>query len=147
MHRLTRTLTNPWLLASWPKVAWAPADDDEALGTWEHVRSTLVGRDSDGLLRGESTWVSRVDGAAVGAGWEWVEWRRGVVVLADPMAIVSNLDAPCTGHAARALLLVRLAHNIGWEWQALSALARGRPVAPSPRDWRAARPALSAVPR
>ncbi len=138
MRSLSLKLPDPWLLDTWPKVAWTPADDDEALGQWTHVRTSLVGRDHQGLQRGETLWVSDLDGVAVGAGWEWVEWRRGVVVLADPMGIVSNLEPPSDAGGAPALTLIRLAHGLGWEWQALSALARarGRRGPPQARPWR-----------
>ncbi len=134
--------TRAWMLRAWPSVRWTPPLDpcDEQWALWRHVATVPVGRADGRLLRGESIWAMVTQGQAIGAAWEWVEWRPGVVVLRDPMGITSNLakdsDPDPRGLAvnlSREIRLNTIAHSLPWQPEALRAIQRHRGAAVRPR--------------
>ena len=123
-----------WVLMSWPEVHWElPAEESQwplfqHMGT--HVRGNLDGSDR---LVGETVWAARLDADRVlGAAWEWVELRPGVVVICDPNGILTNgclLDAngDALGEAAAIVGLNRIACTIPWQ-RVVARAARGEVV-------------------
>jgi len=54
---------------------------------------TQVTNPGDAMFRtfGQTLWAWHGDEGEVGLAWDWVQIARGVVAVADPMAIVTNL--------------------------------------------------------
>lgn len=40
---------------------------------------------------GQTVWGGSADDGEAGVAWDWVQISRGVVAMADPMSVVSNL--------------------------------------------------------
>lgn len=80
----------PWTLRAWPPVLWQ-------LGTQtplhlKHI-STQITDPGSGLVRtyGQTVWACRSDMGEAGLAWDWIELGQGVVAMADPLAVVTNL--------------------------------------------------------
>ncbi len=120
-----------WMVLSLRPVSWQPPDDESQWPTWTHVTTRI--QDSalsvSGPVRGDTIWTAALEDGQLALAWEWVEWRPGVIVLSDPMAISSNIltedDAP-HGPRVRAITLNRVAHSLPWQQQVLEALRAKR---------------------
>lgn len=42
-------------------------------------------------VAGQTIWAGRLDGAEAGVAWDWVQIADGVVAMADPLSVVTNL--------------------------------------------------------
>jgi hypothetical protein len=42
-------------------------------------------------VAGQTVWAARDDEGEAGVAWDWVQIARGVVAIADPMSLVTNL--------------------------------------------------------
>ena len=127
----------------WPRVR-CPTERVAALARrMRHQRSAAHPRPSGGRLRqGETRWAARLDGQWAGLDWEWGEVRPGVVALADPMHLRSNIEwvdasgVPLDG--SRGLLhLNELVYRLDWQWAVSCPEERdGEPMATSREfDW------------
>lgn len=88
-------LIRPWSLYSWSAVTWQVPDDPTVWPAFACAGAYV--RDDDAqidasLAHGDTVWTGDIDGQAVGFGWEWVELRRGVVMLRDPNCIITNVN-------------------------------------------------------
>lgn len=83
-------LPSAWSLRGWPPVLW-PAGHSAALRL-KHLgtRVTLL---DERLHRtaGQTFWATRAAGNEVGVAWDWVQMPRGLVAMADPMCVVTNI--------------------------------------------------------
>jgi hypothetical protein len=120
----------PWTLRAWPPLLWqARRRADERL---RHLgtRITFTG---DRWVRsaGQTLWGGSLDDGDAGVAWDWVQITRGVVALADPMSVVTNLrlvgagGQVLTAHEA-ACFLNALVHALPWQDEVERAL-RGAP--------------------
>jgi len=80
----------PWTLRAWPPLLWQ-------LGSkvpfhLQHL-GTHVTNPGDRMLRtvGQTMWACQSEEGEAGMAWDWVQLTRGVVAMADPMAVVTNL--------------------------------------------------------
>lgn len=80
----------PWTLRSWPPVLWQ-------LGARSRLQLRHVGThvthngDEISPLAGQTIWASQAAEGEAGLAWDWVQLPLGILALADPMAVVSNL--------------------------------------------------------
>ena len=65
-------------------------------------------------------WLGTVEGESIGVAWEWTELRPGVVLLADPNSIITNVrfldmarDAKSELHAL--ISANRIANALAWQ--------------------------------
>lgn len=97
---LTETLTRPmrsdtnlpppWVLYSWPAVFWQ-ANTCRRLRLRHLGTRVTTGPQVGRRPMGHTVW-GRLDGdAEAGLAWDWVEVTQGVVAMADPMAMVTNV--------------------------------------------------------
>jgi hypothetical protein len=76
--------------------------------------------DPDEPVSGQTVWVAHVDGNEAGMAWDWVQIARGVVAMADPMSIVTNLQlVGTTGEVLTPLQAARYLNELlrGLPWQ------------------------------
>lgn len=80
---------------------------------------------------GQTLWGGLLEEGDAGVAWDWVQISRGVVALADPMSVVTNLRL--VGEAGEvltslqaALYLNALVHELPWQGEVERAL-RGLP--------------------
>ncbi len=44
-----------------------------------------------GCVAGQTVWTARAAEGDAGMAWDWIEIARGVVAIADPLSVVSNV--------------------------------------------------------
>lgn len=95
---------------------------------FEHVGThVLLFESSPGPAAGQTVWAARADDGEAGMAWDWVQVARGVVAIADPMSVVTNLrllgddGEVLTAHQA-ARFLNELVHSLPWQQEVRRAL-------------------------
>jgi hypothetical protein len=83
-------MNSSWSVRAWPPLLWQ-ADDPSNL-RFDHVDTQLfAASDRAAPLSGQTFWAGPVADGEAGVAWDWVQLTRGVVAMADPMCVVSNL--------------------------------------------------------
>jgi len=122
-------MTAAWLVVSWPPLLWqaeaAPRLQLVHLGT-EVLR---VGDSADTLCSGHTFWGTEASGGPAGMAWDWVRIPEGVVALADPMALVTNLwlldpEVQVLTPLQAAPHLNEIVHTLPWQDEVQRALER-----------------------
>lgn len=125
--------TNPaWIVYAWPRILCAV----EALSglQFAHLSTqVLVAGAGRRPSTGQTLWLSRSGESAAGVAWDWVSQPPGVVALADPMSLVSNIqllndEGEVLAPFELALELNGVVHGLPWQDQvqrALSAAGQG----------------------
>ena len=105
----------------WPRVC-CPVERVAALAhRMRHQRSAEhPGPSGWRLRRGRTLWAAEVDGHWAGLDWEWGEVQPGVVALADPMRLCSNIEwvdahGQPLQECRRVLLLNGLVYRLDWQ--------------------------------
>jgi hypothetical protein len=87
---LTTQKCVPWTLRAWPPLLWQVSRTSplqlEHLGT----QVTRAG-DGGGPTVGQTMWACRHDEIQAGMAWDWIHLPHGIVAMADPMSVVTNL--------------------------------------------------------
>jgi hypothetical protein len=85
--------------------------------------------DSDTPSTGQTLWGDSTGNVAAGVAWDWVQIQDGVVAIADPFALVTNLQL--VGDRGQALTtfeatlrLNQLVHALPWQSEVQRALAQ-----------------------
>ena len=90
---------------------------------------TQITNPGDAVFRtvGQTLWAWHDDDGDVGIAWDWVQLTRGVVAMADPMAVVTNLRL--VGEEGEVLTAVEAArhfnvivHSLPWQQEVERAL-------------------------
>lgn len=136
-------MTEPTTMA---QAAWQPVTS--RLGDWMrdvrrfgHLSTSRGRRDNDtGLFKGQSIWGTTRKGQAVAVFFEWAEVTRGVVALADPMRILSNVklvtDEGQPFEDSRSLLEWNNAvYGLDWQSSACDQLRLWRSPQSEPKGW------------
>lgn len=130
------TLTTPaqarapataWSLCAWPPLLWQAADPEQM---HFHHLGTRVTPDSQapGCPAGQTVWATSGAGGEAGMAWDWIQIARGVVAIADPMSVVTNVrfvgagGEVLTAHEA-ALYLNELVRTLPWQQEVQRALS------------------------
>lgn len=120
-----------WMLHAWRTTRWTPPMDlaASAWEQWRHVSTVVLSRDADNqLANGECIWALDEGEEPIGVAWEWTEWRPGVIILKDPMCIVSNLahdaePAEQGGYLlSRDIVLNTIARALPWQEEVVRAM-------------------------
>jgi hypothetical protein len=120
-------MTPAWTVGAWPPVLWRPAAEPIPhfvhLGT--HVSPRLA---ADWPRLGQTVWGGRAADAAAGVSWDWVEVAEGVLAVADPMMMVTNLrvlgaDGEVLTAYEAAPHLNRIVNRLPWQAEVLAQLA------------------------
>ena len=78
-----------WHIVTWPEVAltepaWKALGGFDLLGWSSH-------QDEEGRMRGNTLWASDEASGRIGLAWDWCETDRNVLVMCDPMSVLSNV--------------------------------------------------------
>jgi len=119
--------TSPWSLRAWPPVLWQ-AQRTAGLRL-QHLGTRVTAPTLPYCnAAGQTLWaVSSADGQA-GLAWDWVQICEGVVAMADPMAVVTNLriigdEGEVLTAAEAALFLNEIVHGLPWQHEVARAIA------------------------
>lgn len=119
-------MTPAWIVYAWAPVLWqassAPRLHLVHLGT-----RVLTSGDGDNPCSGQTLWGEQTDARAAGVAWDWVELREGVVAMADPFGMVTNLRllddrGEALSQTQVALQLHQLVHALPWQDEVTRAL-------------------------
>jgi hypothetical protein len=133
-----------WMIKSWTTVEWYLPETDATCARFRHVSTQLRDDGSgSGYRAGDTVWVSEPDedgdehpdgletlSGRAGLAWEWVEVRPGVVMLADPNSVITNLQfvdkaqKKVTG-LNKIVSANRLVHGLHWQDQVRRCLSAG----------------------
>ena len=118
-----------WKIIAWPRV---PSPIRQWSRTVRRLRplGTSVNEDGPGGLRhGQLLWGIEADGAMLGIAWDWREVMPDVVVIGDPMSILTNVSfvdeegAP-VNDAVRLLYLNTAVYQLPWQRGVRQAMKR-----------------------
>jgi hypothetical protein len=121
-------MTPAWIVCAWPPVLWqaesAPELNFVHLGT-----RVLHAGSSDQPCTGQTVWGNPSADPAAGVAWDWVELQQGVVAMADPLALVTNLQltdehGDVLPSTRAALHLNEIVHTLPWQNEVQRALHR-----------------------
>lgn len=119
-----------WSTLALPQVEW-PAQTAPP-SRFRHLHTTVEGAESARVRElGHTAWQSIEAGPPVRLTWDWALIDDGVIVIADPMGIHSNLRFLHDGGGAlqpnrAALHLNAMVHALPWQTTILRALRRLR---------------------
>ena len=120
-------MTPPWIVCAWPAVLWQAGCDPELrfvhLGT-----SVLPDTSQGGACVGQTLWGEASEGRAAGVAWDWVQIDPGVVALADPFALVTNLTfvnehGVVLAPGELVVQLNEIVHSLPWQSEVCRALS------------------------
>lgn len=114
-----------WALFAWPTVLWQAST---ALRPHFLHLGTCVTSSSDTLHCGQTIWGDPDGEQAAGLAWDWIELARGVVAMADPMSVVTNVRLLRPGGEVMSPVeaaphLNDLVHALPWQNEVQRALA------------------------
>lgn len=119
-------MTPAWTVGAWPPVLWQP--DREARPHFVHLGTHVSPRlNSDWPKMGQTVWGGRAADSAAGVSWDWIELADGIIAIADPMMMVTNLrmlgaeGEVLTAHEA-APHLNGIVHRLPWQIEVHRAL-------------------------
>ena len=89
--------------------------------------SVLAQRDRDTPCSGQTVWGDPSTEHSAGVAWDWIEIREGVVALADPFGLITNIRLlDSDGHELSAnqavVHLNELVHGLPWQTEVQRAL-------------------------
>ncbi len=119
-------VVTPWALRAWPPLLWQARDPDPV--QFQHIGTRVV-FSGDPLYppAGQTVWAAHAAEGEAGMAWDWVQIARGVVAIADPMSVVTNLrlvggeGEVLTAHES-ALFLNTLLRTLPWQSEVQRAL-------------------------
>jgi hypothetical protein len=119
----------PWMIKAWPMLEWYLPMRRSKWPEMGHAQTRMrPGRDAFGRRVGDTVWLGTLNGRSAGLAFEWVELREGVVALADPNSITSNIRFLNSNNTyleplSTATALNRLAHSLPWQRAVCEAIA------------------------
>ena len=120
-----------WKIIAWPRVA-------SPIGHWARtvrkLRPLGTSVQSDGasaLRHGQMLWGIELDGSMLGIAWDWREVMPNVVVIGDPMSILTNVsfideEGTPVNDAVRLLYLNSAVYQLPWQRGVRQAIKSGR---------------------
>jgi hypothetical protein len=114
-----------WAVFAWPPVLWqAPPPPRRHF----HHLGTRVTFSGEPLRSGQTIWGDPEGDEAAGMAWDWIELAQGVVAMADPMALITNVrllgPRGCVMTSVEAAPhLNELVHALPWQSEVQRALA------------------------
>lgn len=121
------TSPTAWSLRAWPQLLWQPAQSRHVEFHHLGTRIASFDRKRAGGTAGQTVWAGRAEQGDAGVAWDWVQIARGVVALADPMSVVSNVrligdEGEVLTALQAARFLNELVHELPWQQQVQRAL-------------------------
>jgi hypothetical protein len=125
-----RAPVTPWSLRAWPPLLWQAGTPARVRFHHLGTRVMLAG-DPLSPTAGQTLWAGSAAEGEAGMAWDWVQIARGVVAIADPMSVITNLRL--VGQAGEVLtaqeaarFLNAFVRTLPWQHEVQRAL-RGAP--------------------
>lgn len=127
-QNLPTTMTPAWIVYAWAPVLWQ-ARSDAPLHLVHLGTRVLTFSDDDGYCSGQTLWAGQSEACAAGVAWDWVELRDGVVAMADPFGMVTNIrmldeHGEALSQTQVAVQLHQMVHALPWQHEVQLALHR-----------------------
>jgi hypothetical protein len=120
-------MTPPWTLRAWPPVLWQ-ANASGKLQLFHLGTRVLSPGNSANPFTGQTVWSGSSSDGEAGVAWDWVQVMPGIVAMADPMSVVTNLrllgqegEVLTAWEAARHLN--QIVHALPWQDEVQRALS------------------------
>lgn len=118
-----------WIVCAWPPILWQ-ASRAPQLHLAHRGTRIVAAREADRPACGQTIWTHETESRSVGLAWDWVEIRDGVVAMADPFGVATNLRLVDDGgqvldDVAAAIRLQRVLHALPWQNAVGAALHHG----------------------
>ena len=116
-----------WALRAWPLLLWQ-ADEPAAL-RFHHLGTQVAhGGGEPGPPAGQTVWAASVSEGDAGMAWDWIQIAHGVVAIADPMSLVTNVrllgdEGEVLTAQQSARYLNELVRSLPWQREVQRALA------------------------
>jgi hypothetical protein len=119
-------MTPAWIVCAWPPVLWQ-ADSASRLHLVHLGTRVLHYGGQTSPCSGQTLWGEASPDHSAGVAWDWIELQQGVVAMADPLGLVTNLKLlDAKGEALSAFeVAVRLnglVHALPWQNEVQRAL-------------------------
>jgi hypothetical protein len=118
--------TPAWVVCAWPTQLWQV--DDASPVQLSHVGTHVLATASeDGPFCGQTLWAKKNGDRPAGLAWDWVEIREGVVAMADPLGVLTNVkfindEGEAISDREVAIRLQQLVHALPWQSEVQRAL-------------------------
>ena len=116
-----------WIVCAWPPVLWqaSAALDLQLVHLGTRV---LTFGDRAGPCSGQTLWGESSLERSAGVAWDWVQIQQGVVAIADPLGLITNLKLlDAAGETLNshqmAIHLNEIVHALPWQTEVQRALA------------------------
>jgi hypothetical protein len=120
-------MTPSWTLRAWPPVLWQ-AESTPQLRLF-HLGTCVLSEDEE-KTAGQTIWGTTETDVDAGVAWDWITTKpSGVVAMADPMTVVTNLQllGRC-GEVLTALeaviYLTGMVHSVPWQHEVQRAMSQ-----------------------
>jgi hypothetical protein len=85
--------------------------------------------DHDCLCCGQTLWGDANEAQSAGVAWDWVQLQQGVVAMADPLGLVTNLkllddEGEALNNVEAAVQLHQLVYALPWQTEVQRALSQ-----------------------
>lgn len=119
-----------WSLRAWPPLLWQAGQERRV--EFHHLDTRIASFDSRraGGTAGQTVWAGHAEQGEAGVAWDWVQIAHGVVALADPMSVITNVrligdEGEVLTALQAARFLNELVHELPWQQQVQRALDGG----------------------
>lgn len=91
MMQLSSHACPPWTLRAWPPILWQV---DRLRPLQLRHLGTRVTSPGDPVNRpaGQTLWAIAAEDHQAGMAWDWVQLSRGIVTMADPLSVITNIS-------------------------------------------------------
>ena len=127
----------PWTLRAWPPILWQVGR--QGPGGLQHLGTQVTHSvDTTAGTTGQTLWGTRGSKGALGFAWDWVQLGDGVLAMADPMAVVTNLrlvgtDGDLLTPYASARHFCAMVHALPWQQAVQHAVVQARDTSAAAR--------------
>lgn len=129
LHEPTHQPTNAWSVHAWPALLWQAHETEHA--RFHHADTRVVVPDASRMpAKGHTIWISDEPGlhAKAAVAWDWIQVAPGIVAIANPMAMVTNLrlrgdNGELLPREATARVLNLLVRTLPWQDEVHRVLA------------------------
>lgn len=119
-------MTPAWIVYAWPRVLCEVTQVPQL--QFAHLSTqVLVAGDAKHPAMGQTLWLGDGGRSVAGVAWDWISLPAGVVALADPLALITNLQFLNQAGEVLAPLesvcrLNEIVHALPWQYEVERAL-------------------------